>query len=163
MTARFWPGLICRHRGHRGQTMLLRILTPAIGIGLRQDGTCAASNTHWISAHRIAARLREETTLAIGQIARRLKMRTRDTLSAKLQERKGANDRAKKRKSMDLTPCTLARWKRVPAIQPRAWQPRRPASRDLAAWQLLILFLALYCLVQENSAGSWDDPSEKKT
>jgi len=40
----------------------------------------------------IAARLREETPLTIGQIAQRLKMGTRDTLSAKLQERKGAND-----------------------------------------------------------------------
>ena len=49
----------------------------------------------------IAARLREETTLTIGRIARRLKMETRDTLRAKLQERKGANDGAKQRKSMD--------------------------------------------------------------
>ena len=40
----------------------------------------------------IAARLREETALTIGQIAQRLKMGTRDTWSAKLQERKGAND-----------------------------------------------------------------------
>ena len=40
----------------------------------------------------LAARLRQETTLTIGQIAQRLQMGTRNTLSAKLQERKGADE-----------------------------------------------------------------------
>jgi hypothetical protein len=40
----------------------------------------------------MAARLRAETTMTLGQIAQRLKMGTRDTLSAKLQERKGTNE-----------------------------------------------------------------------
>jgi len=40
----------------------------------------------------MAARLREETTMTIGQIAQRLKMGTQDTLSAKLQERKCTNE-----------------------------------------------------------------------
>ena len=48
----------------------------------------------------MAARLRAETTMTIGQIAQRLKMGTRDTLSAKLQERKGTNERAKLRTDM---------------------------------------------------------------
>ena len=39
----------------------------------------------------MAARLREETTMTIGKIAQRLKMGARDTLSAKLQERKCTN------------------------------------------------------------------------
>ena len=41
---------------------------------------------------RMAARLREETTMTLGQIAQRLKMGTRDTLSARLQQRKGMNE-----------------------------------------------------------------------
>jgi len=40
----------------------------------------------------MAERLRAETTMTLGQIAQRLKMGTRDTLSAKLQERKGTNE-----------------------------------------------------------------------
>ena len=40
----------------------------------------------------LAARLRRETTMTMGQIAQRLHMGTRNTLSAKLQERKGANE-----------------------------------------------------------------------
>jgi hypothetical protein len=48
----------------------------------------------------MAARLRAETTMTIGQIAQRLKMGTRDTLSAKLQERKCTNERAKLRTDM---------------------------------------------------------------
>jgi REP element-mobilizing transposase RayT len=40
----------------------------------------------------MAARLRAETTMTMGQIAQRLKMGTRDTLSAKLQERKCTNE-----------------------------------------------------------------------
>jgi len=36
--------------------------------------------------------LRQETTLTIGQIARRLHMGTRNTLSTNLQERKGTNE-----------------------------------------------------------------------
>jgi REP element-mobilizing transposase RayT len=40
----------------------------------------------------MVARLRAETTMTLGQIAQRLKMGTRDTLSAKLQERKGTNE-----------------------------------------------------------------------
>jgi hypothetical protein len=43
----------------------------------------------------LAARLREETAMTLGQIAHRLTMGTRDTLSAKLQQRKGLNERAK--------------------------------------------------------------------
>lgn len=38
------------------------------------------------------ARLRAETTMTIGQIAQRLQIGTRNTLSAKLQERKAANE-----------------------------------------------------------------------
>jgi hypothetical protein len=41
---------------------------------------------------RMAARLRKETTLTMGEIARRLEMGTRNTLSAKLQERKNTNE-----------------------------------------------------------------------
>jgi len=40
----------------------------------------------------MAERLRAETTMTLGQIAQRLKMGTRDTLSAKLQKRKGTNE-----------------------------------------------------------------------
>jgi len=40
----------------------------------------------------MAARLRAETTMTLGQIAQRLKMGTRDTVSAKLQKRKGTNE-----------------------------------------------------------------------
>jgi hypothetical protein len=40
----------------------------------------------------MAARLREETTVTLWQIAQTLKMGTRNTLSAKPQERKGGND-----------------------------------------------------------------------
>jgi REP element-mobilizing transposase RayT len=40
----------------------------------------------------MVARLRAETTMTLGQIAQRLKMGTRDTLSAKLQKRKGTNE-----------------------------------------------------------------------
>jgi len=40
----------------------------------------------------MAARLRAETTMTIGQIAQRLKMGTRHTLGAKLQQRKGTNE-----------------------------------------------------------------------
>jgi REP element-mobilizing transposase RayT len=40
----------------------------------------------------LAAKLRQETTLTIGQIARRLHMGTRNTLSTNLQERKGTNE-----------------------------------------------------------------------
>jgi hypothetical protein len=43
----------------------------------------------------LAAKLREETTMTLGQIAQRLTMGTRDTLSAKLQQRKCLNERAK--------------------------------------------------------------------
>jgi hypothetical protein len=39
-----------------------------------------------------AARLRAETTLTLGQIAQTVKMGTRSTLSAKLQQRKDANE-----------------------------------------------------------------------
>jgi hypothetical protein len=48
----------------------------------------------------MAARLGAETTMTIGQIAQRLQMGTRDTLSAKLPERKGTNERAKLRTDM---------------------------------------------------------------
>jgi hypothetical protein len=37
----------------------------------------------------MAARIRQETTLTIGQIAKRLQMGTRNTLSTNLQARKG--------------------------------------------------------------------------
>jgi len=40
----------------------------------------------------MAARLRAETTMTIGQIAQRLKMGNRDTLRAKLQQRKCTNE-----------------------------------------------------------------------
>jgi hypothetical protein len=40
----------------------------------------------------LAAQLREETTLTIGQIAQRLHLGTRNTLSTNLQERKGTNE-----------------------------------------------------------------------
>jgi hypothetical protein len=40
----------------------------------------------------LAAKLRQETTLTIGQIAQRLHMGTRNTLSTNLQERKGTNE-----------------------------------------------------------------------
>jgi hypothetical protein len=40
----------------------------------------------------LAAKLREETTLTIGQIAQRLHLGTRNTLSTNLQERKGTNE-----------------------------------------------------------------------
>jgi len=40
----------------------------------------------------IAARLRAKATMTIAQIAQRLKMGTRDTLSAKLQQSKGTNE-----------------------------------------------------------------------
>ncbi|MGA2541916.1 MAG: hypothetical protein ABSG78_10225 [Verrucomicrobiota bacterium] len=40
----------------------------------------------------LAARLRRETTMTIGQLAQRLHLGTRNTLSAELQERKGANE-----------------------------------------------------------------------
>jgi len=40
----------------------------------------------------MVARLRAETTMTLGQIAQRLKMGTRDTVSAKLQKRKGTNE-----------------------------------------------------------------------
>jgi putative transposase len=41
---------------------------------------------------RLAARLREETTLTIGQIAQRLHVGSRNTLNAQLQERRRANE-----------------------------------------------------------------------
>lgn len=41
---------------------------------------------------RLAAKLRQETTLTIGQIARRLRMGTRNTLSTNLQKAKVANE-----------------------------------------------------------------------
>jgi hypothetical protein len=40
----------------------------------------------------IAVRLRAETTMTPAQIATRLKMGTRDTLSAKVQHSKGTNE-----------------------------------------------------------------------
>ncbi len=40
---------------------------------------------------RLAAQLRQETTLTIGQIAQRLHMGTRNTLATNLQGRKGTN------------------------------------------------------------------------
>ncbi len=40
----------------------------------------------------LAAQLRQETTLTMGQIAQRLQMGTRNTLSTNLQERKGTNE-----------------------------------------------------------------------
>jgi hypothetical protein len=40
----------------------------------------------------LAAKLRQETTLTMGQIAQRLHMGNRNTLSTNLQERKGTNE-----------------------------------------------------------------------
>jgi hypothetical protein len=40
----------------------------------------------------MAARIRQETTLTIGQIAKRLQMGTRNTLSTNLQARKGMDE-----------------------------------------------------------------------
>ena len=76
-----------RGKGERGHPCL------CVFWGLRSGFVCGRIGV-------VAARLRAETTMTMGQIAQRLKMGTRDTLSAKLQERKGTNERAKLRTDM---------------------------------------------------------------
>ena len=76
-------------KGSKASPMLMHAFGLAVGILLHQNWSCATSITHRVSGGE--AIIREETTMTIGQIAQRLQMGTRNTLSAKPQERKAAS------------------------------------------------------------------------
>jgi hypothetical protein len=100
----FKKGLLERMHGHLGPNHSARLRREASGergeaiiaqelrrLGWKEGDLIGRAKTDSDKVG-MAARLREETTMTIGQIAQRLKMGTRNTLSAKLQERKGANE-----------------------------------------------------------------------
>jgi putative transposase len=103
-TSQFKKGLLERMHGHLGPNHSGAMRQEASGV--RAEATIAEElrRLGWPKGELskraksdpgkvgIAARLRQETTLTIGQIAKRLQMGTRNTLSTNLQARKGMDE-----------------------------------------------------------------------
>ncbi len=102
-TADFKKGLLERLQGHLGPNHSGRLRQEAGQAGAEALISKALRRLGWKEEElgkraksdpgkvRLAAQLRQETTLTIGQIAQRLHMGTRNTLATNLQGRKGTN------------------------------------------------------------------------
>jgi hypothetical protein len=103
-TPEFKKGLLDRMHGHLGPNHSGQMRQEASGVRAEaviakelrrmgwKEGELSQRAKSGPGKVGLAAKLRQETTLTMGQIAQRLHLGTRNTLSTNLQERKGTNE-----------------------------------------------------------------------